>query len=110
VGSIPITRSISLASVCSTGHDEGHFPETASYHGHGAGTTLGMWDSQEDVPHTGDYPLHLDTAYSIELNAATFSQEWGKEIRIMLEEDAYFDRTGINYIDGRQTKLILIPR
>lgn len=80
------------------------------YHGHGAGTTLGMWDSQEGVPHTGDYPLHLDTAYSIELNAATFIQEWDKEIRIMLEEDAYFDKTGVNYIDGRQTELIIIPR
>jgi Xaa-Pro aminopeptidase len=80
------------------------------YHGHGAGTTLGMWDSQQGVPHTGDYPLHLDTAYSIELNAATFSEEWNKEIRIMLEEDAYFDRTGVNYIDGRQTELILINR
>jgi len=80
------------------------------YHGHGAGPTLGMWDSQQGVPHTGDYPLHLDTAYSIELNAATFSQEWDKEIRIMLEEDAYFDETGVNYIDGRQTELILIAR
>ncbi len=78
------------------------------YHGHGAGTTLGMWDSQEGVPHTGDYPLRLETAYSIELNAATFSQEWDKEIRIMLEEDAYFDKTGVNYIDGRQTELIVI--
>ncbi len=80
------------------------------YHGHGAGTTLGMWDSQEGVPHTGDYPLHLDTAYSIELNAATFSQEWNKEIRIMLEENAYFDKNGVTYIDGRQTELILITR
>jgi len=44
-----------------------------------------MWDSQQGVPHTGDYPLHLDTAYSIELNAATFIEEWDKEIRIMLE-------------------------
>ena len=80
------------------------------YHGHGAGTTLGMWDSQQGVPHIGDYPLNLDTAYSIELNAATFIQPWDKEIRIMLEEDAYFDKTGVNYIDGRQTELLLISR
>lgn len=80
------------------------------YHGHGAGTTLGMWDSQQGVPHTGDYPLHFGTAYAIELNAATFIQPWDKEIRIMLEEDAYFDRTGVNYIDGRQTELLLIGR
>lgn len=80
------------------------------YHGHAAGTTLGMWDSQGGVPGDGDYPLHLNTAYSIELNAATYIKEWGKEIRIMLEEDAYFDENGVRYIDGRQTELLLIPR
>lgn len=78
------------------------------YHGHAAGTTLGMWDSQEGVPHTGDYPLHYNTAYAIELNAATFIDEWNKEIRIMLEEDAMFTPAGVQYIDGRQTSLILI--
>jgi hypothetical protein len=78
------------------------------YHGHAAGTTLGMWDSQGGVPVQGDYPLHLDTAYSIELNAATFIPEWKKEIRIMLEEEAYFDQSGVNYLDGRQTQFHLI--
>jgi hypothetical protein len=80
------------------------------YHGHAAGTTLGMWDSQGGVPGSGDYPLHLNTAYSIELNAATFIEEWGKEIRIMLEEDAFFDKTGVWYIDGRQKEIMMIPR
>lgn len=80
------------------------------YHGHAAGTTLGMWDSQGGVPVTGDYPLHLNTAYSIELNAATYIEEWKKEIRIMLEEEAFFDASGVNYIDGRQEEMLLIPR
>ncbi|PKG99738.1 M24 family metallopeptidase [Paraglaciecola sp. MB-3u-78] len=78
------------------------------YHGHAAGTTLGMWDSQGGVPVQGDYPLHFNTAYSIELNAATFIPEWKKEIRIMLEEEAYFDQSGVNYLDGRQTQFHLI--
>jgi Xaa-Pro aminopeptidase len=78
------------------------------YHGRAAGTTLGMWDSQGGVPGSGDYPLHYQTAYSIELNAATYIQEWDKEIRIMLEEEAYFDATGVRYIDGRQISLHLI--
>lgn len=80
------------------------------YHGHAAGTTLGMWDKQEGVPGDGDYPLHLNTAYSIELNNATYIEEWGKEIRIMLEEDAFFDSTGVWYIDGRQREIMMIPR
>jgi len=80
------------------------------YHGHAAGTTLGMWDSQGGVPVTGDYPLHLNTAYSIELNAATYIKEWGKEIRIMLEEEAYFDHTGVWYLDGRQEEILVVQR
>lgn len=78
------------------------------YHGHAAGTTLGMWDSQGGVPVQGDYPLQANTAYSIELNAATFIEEWGKEIRIMLEENAFFDGEKVEYMDGRQTELHLI--
>jgi len=78
------------------------------YHGHAAGTTLGMWDAQDGVPFTGDYPLHLNTAYSIELNATTHIDEWDRDIRVMLEEEAFFDENGVQYIDGRQTELIII--
>jgi hypothetical protein len=78
------------------------------FHGHAAGTTLGMWDSQQGVAGSGDYPLHFNTVYSIELNNAIFLQSWGKEIRIMLEEEAFFDKNGVRYIDGRQTQLHLI--
>jgi hypothetical protein len=80
------------------------------FHGHAAGTTIGLWDQQGGVPIRGDYPLYEDTAHSIELNAGVFIKEWNKEIRIMLEEDAFFDGQTVKYIDGRQTKLMLIPR
>ena len=80
------------------------------YHGHGAGPTIGLWDQQGGVPIRGDYPLHYNTAHSIELNTAVFIDDWGKEIRMMMEEDAYFDQDGVRYIDGRQTELFLIPR
>ena len=80
------------------------------FHGHAAGTTIGLWDQQGGVPLDGDYPLYENTAHSIELNAATFIKEWGKEIRIMLEEDAFFDGKRVYYIDGRQTELMTIPR
>ncbi|WP_244732073.1 M24 family metallopeptidase [Psychrosphaera aestuarii] len=78
------------------------------YHGHAAGPTIGMWDSQGGVPVRGDYPLYANTAYSIELNAATFISEWNKEIRIMLEEEAVFDGQKVIYLNGRQTKFHLI--
>lgn len=56
------------------------------YHGHAAGTTIGMWDSQGGVPVQGDYPLHFNTAYSIELNAATFIPEWKKKSVLCLKK------------------------
>jgi hypothetical protein len=80
------------------------------FHGHAAGSTIGMWDMQGGVPYTGDYPMHYNTAYSIELNAKVFIEAWNKDILIQLEEDGYFDDKGFRYIDGRQRELILIPR
>lgn len=80
------------------------------FHGHGAGPTIGLWDQQGGVPGKGDYPLYKNTAYSIELNAGVYLEEWGKEIRIMLEEDAFFDGENTYYIDGRQTEIMTIPR
>jgi Xaa-Pro aminopeptidase len=79
------------------------------YHGHGAGPAIGMWDKQGGVPFTGDYPIRYNTAYSIELNAGVYIEEWKKEIRMMMEEDAVFTKDGVRYIDGRQTELFLIP-
>ena len=78
------------------------------FYGHGSGPTIGMWDKQEGVPVNGDYPLFKNTAYSIELNAKVYIESWGKEIAIMLEEDAFFDGEKCDYMDSRQTKLILI--
>ncbi|WP_431189804.1 M24 family metallopeptidase [Alteromonas gracilis] len=77
-------------------------------HGHAAGPTIGMWDAQEGVPVQGDYPMYENTVYSIELNAASHIKPWNKEIRIMLEEDAYFDGKNVTYLDGRQKAFHLI--
>ncbi len=78
------------------------------YYGHGSGPTIGMWDQQNGVPVNGDYPLYPNTAYSIELNAKVFIESWGKEVAIMLEEDAFFDGNTCEYIDPRQTDMIII--
>jgi Xaa-Pro aminopeptidase len=80
------------------------------YHGHAAGPTIGLWDQQNGVPGSGDFPLHYNTAYSIELNAGTEIPEWKKTIRIMLEEDGFFSEKGFRFIGGRQKELLLVPR
>lgn len=79
-------------------------------HGHAAGPTIGMWDMQGGVPGPGDYPVHPNTVYSIELNAATMIPEWKKEVRIMLEEDGWWNGETFRFISGRQKEMYLIPR
>jgi hypothetical protein len=75
------------------------------YHGHAAGPTIGMWDNQGNTPGAGDYPLYPNTVYSIELNCASDIAPWKKSIRIMLEEDGFWDGKTFRYINGRQELL-----
>ena len=79
-------------------------------HGHAAGPTIGMWDKQQGVKGNGDYELFPNTAYSIELFAATEVPEWGKIVRIMLEEDGVYGKDGFYFLDGRLEDILSIPR
>lgn len=101
--------AMSLAQAKAQGLQPTIYTHPLGLHGHAAGTTLGMWDKQGGVPGDGDYPLHLNTAYSIELNNAIEIEAWDKSIRIMLEEDAFFDNSGVWYFNGRQRALHVIP-
>ncbi|MBK8434399.1 MAG: M24 family metallopeptidase [Chloroflexi bacterium] len=79
------------------------------YHGHAAGPTIGLWDKQGGVPGNGDYPLHDNTCYSIELNVEAAVPEWGNQrVRIALEEDAALVNGEMRWLHGRQEKLHLI--
>ena len=77
-------------------------------YGHSAGTTFGMWDAQGGVPVTGDYPLHVNTVYAIELNTTVFIEEWNRDIRIMLEEAGFYGSDGFRYVNKRQESIKLI--
>ena len=74
-------------------------------YGHSAGTTIGMWDSQNGVPFNGDYALHKNTVYAIELNTTVAIKEWGKDIRIMLEEAGFFGDGVFEYVNERQVAI-----
>ena len=98
-----------LAKAKSAGVNASIYTHPLGYHGHAAGPTIGLWDQQQGVPGQGDYPLYYDTCYAIELNIKTNLPEWnGQEIRISLEQDAAFTRTGVFFLDGRQTDFHLI--
>lgn len=78
-------------------------------HGHAAGPTIGLWDKQDSVQGRGDYPLHPDTCYAIELNAKRKVPEWGnQEVRMSLEEDAWWTGEKLLFLAGRQKKLYLV--
>ena len=79
-------------------------------YGHSSGPTIGMWDAQGGVPGTGDYPLYANTVYAIELNTTVYLEEWKRDIRVMLEEAGFYGEDGFRYVNGRQTKLLTIPR
>ena len=76
------------------------------FHGHGAGPTIGLWDNQDAVPGSGERLLKANTAWSIELMVKVVVPGWDDQaVSIMLEEDAWFDGTTAEYLDGRQTEV-----
>jgi len=100
----------SLTLMRAEGIDGKIYTHPLGYHGHGAGPTIGLWDQQREIRGAGDYPLYPRTAFSIELSATSEVDGWAQDVRIMLEEDAFFDGERTTFINGRQTTPILIPR
>ena len=98
-----------LLSSLSTAKKEGLRPSIYTHplgkYGHSSGTTIGMWDSQGGVPFNGDYSLHKNTVYAIELNVTVSIPEWQKDIRIMLEEAGFYGDNFFEYVNERQTEI-----
>ena len=78
------------------------------FHGHAAGTTIGMWDMQQGVPGSGDYEMRPNTCYSIELNATHTISGWNRPVRIALEQNGCYNGSSFDYLDGRQKTILLI--
>jgi len=78
-------------------------------HGHAAGTTMGLTEAQNGVPVHGDYPLHENTCYAIELSASHVIPEWGNtQVSMGLEDGGVFTKDGCRWIDGYPRTLYLI--
>jgi hypothetical protein len=102
-----------LAAALKKARESGLHPSIYTHplgvHGHAAGPTIGLWDRQNGVPGTGDYPLFAQTCYSIELNVTASVPEWDEQdIQFALEQDAVYDRNGARFLDARQTSFHLI--
>ena len=107
--SIGVTGNEILKTSLIQGRKEGLRPSIYTHplgkYGHSAGTTIGMWDSQNGVPFNGDYALHKNTVYAIELNTTVAIKEWNKDIRIMLEEAGFFGDGVFEYVNERQVAI-----
>ncbi|NQV05482.1 M24 family metallopeptidase, partial [bacterium] len=107
------TGNQALAAARAEALSEGLRPTIYSHpiglHGHAAGPSIGLWDQQDGVPGDGDLPIRPATTWSIELNVQVDIEEWGgRTVSIMLEEDARFDGTAVEWLDGRQTAFHLV--
>jgi Xaa-Pro aminopeptidase len=108
-----LTGNAMLAAILKRAKTEGLqasvYTHPIGFHGHAAGTIIGLWDQQGGVPGLGDFPLFEDTAHSVELNIRSVVPEWGNiDVRIPLEQDILFRRGGASWMDQRQTALTLI--
>jgi Xaa-Pro aminopeptidase len=97
------------AAAARDGIDGDVYSHPIGVHGHGAGPAIGRWDAQAGIPGAGDYPVHLDTAYALELAVRRPVPEWGGQcVRMALEQGVAVTADGVEYLDGRQTGLNLI--
>lgn len=76
------------------------------FDGHAAGPTIGMWDQQNGVVHEGDYLIHDNTCYSLELNASV--EVFGKKQPFSMESDIMIRNGRKYFLAGRQTNFHLV--
>jgi len=81
------------------------------FHQHSGGTVMGADNeyAQKNPMPKGEYPLHYNTAYAIELETISSIPEWdGKDVEIALEEQGIFTEDGVYFPDGRQTSFFIV--
>ena len=91
------------------GFDPSIYTHPIGLHGHGAGPAIGFWDNQEADPR-GAGQVRANTAWSIELTSYNPVPEWdGQVVDFRFERNAFFDGETVEYLDRRQSELIVIP-
>jgi hypothetical protein len=76
---------------------------------HEPGPLIGLPWEQERNPGRGDVALGYNNAFTMELSVSGPIPEWdGQEVRLSMEQDVVFTRTGCRLINGRQTAFHLI--
>jgi Xaa-Pro aminopeptidase len=79
------------------GIDPDVYSHPVGFRGHGAGPAVGKWDQQGVVPGAGDYAVHPDTVYALELAVRCPVPEWeGQCVRMAVEEGIAVTSGGVD--------------
>lgn len=85
------------------------YSHSLSFFLHEPGPLMGLPWEQVNCAGRGDVRMSYDTTYTVELGVTYPVPEWdNQDVRFSLEQDAAFLRTGVEYLDGRQTEFHLI--
>ena len=98
----------SLAQAIKEGIEPCIYTHPLGFHGHAAGPTIGLWDHQEGVKGSGDYPVHDNTAHSLELNAKVYCETYGTKVQFSMESDILLKNGKVYYLAGRQENFHLV--
>lgn len=97
------------AAAAAHGIEADIYSHPVGVHGHAAGPTIGLWDNQDAVPGAGDYAVHPDTIYALELCTYSPVPQWdGQRVRMALEQGIVLTAGRVDYLDRRQRDLHVI--
>lgn len=79
------------------------------FYGHGTGPNIGLYDNQGFVPGSGEWKLHNNTCYALELNVTEAIPEWeGQDICFMMEETICFTEGQTFFMDEERDQILFV--
>lgn len=85
------------------------YSHSVGYYLHEPGPLIGLPEEQNNTGGRGEVKLVHNSAFTAELSVTYPIPEWGgKELRMGLEQIVVFTKTGIYFVDGRQTTFHIV--
>jgi len=85
------------------------YSHSIGYYLHEPGPLVGLPEEQVNTGGRGDVELVYNSTFTAELSVTYPIPEWdGKELRMGLEQIIAYTKTGVQFLDGRQTKFHIV--